>query len=155
MFTSHWKFGMMDFDDVKRVRQSVFVEELGVPEDRAFDWFDGIAAHLLLLDENKQPMAAGRMYPDGDLTRLDWIGVMKPFRGMPYDEFVLRMLLYKAQTLAGSEIAAQAPVDQLPLYTAFGLVPWGDSARIGGYPVQELRVGRDRIHWHSACKGGK
>ena len=54
------------------VRRAVFVQELGLPESAVFDGADGDCIHALAYDDDKQPVAAGRLRLCDDGTF--WIG---------------------------------------------------------------------------------
>lgn len=153
MFTATWKWGLTNFDEVRAVRTAVFIEEGGVSPDEEFDWFDGISAHLLVKTRSGELIAAARMYPDGGQTHIGRIAVMPVFRDQPYKEFCLRMLLFKAQSLAGEEIVVSSPVDDVVLYASFGFVPAGAPVFEHGGEHINMRVKRGEIRWHSQCKG--
>ncbi|MEG1547523.1 MAG: GNAT family N-acetyltransferase [Clostridia bacterium] len=151
MFKAIWSLGLNKFEYARAVREAVFVQERGIAEQEEFDWFDGIAAHLYVSDEADTPIAAGRLYPDGELTRLDRIAVMPDFRGLPYDDLVLRTMLYKAQQLGGDVIATQVLADEVAMYLPFGFTQTATKLMRGG-EYAELTVMRDCVKWDSACK---
>ena len=99
--------------------------------------------------DEKGPIAAGRIFPQGTATGIGAIAVAPGRRGEPFGELVLRILLDKAQTLAGDPILARIRPEEIPLYTAFGF------ARVEGVGTAGLyQVPRDGIRWHSACQEG-
>lgn len=142
---------MEDFEKISAIRRFVNVEERGIAEAAEFDWFDGIAAHILVTDDdNGAPIAAARMYPDGELTRIDRITVMPSDAAALYAEFVLRLALYKAQTLGGADIAVAAECGLGALCAEFGLLPCGEADARGAV---EYRCARDGVKWFSHCAG--
>lgn len=149
MFTTEWKFGMLDFDEVKRIRAVVFSN---VPEEEEFDFFDGIAAHVLVRHEGI-PAATARIYPDGNNTRIDRFAVLSEFSDAGYYELMLRLMLFKAEDLAGMEIIARLSDDDtmVPTFIKFGFVPKGDAIveRAGTY--YDFYVAKDAVKWFSMC----
>lgn len=147
MFTTEWKFGMMDFDEVRAIRRAVFAEEMKIPEKDIFDWEDGIAAHLLVRLADGRAVATARIYPDGEDTRIGFFAVLPDFRGQGYGDVCLRLLLFKAQQLPGSRIAADVPEKYVPYYEWFGFRPAGGGAN----GIQPMRLEREKIHFPSEC----
>ena len=146
VFQSKWEFGLAARDALA-LRRQVYVEELGMPEAQAFDRYDEIGAHVFVWDE-QGPIAAGRIFPQGTATGIGAIAVAQGRRGEPFGELVLRILLDKAQTLAGDPILARLRPEEIPLYVPFGFVPVAGGA--GGL----YQAPRDGIRWHSACQDG-
>ena len=68
-----------------RIRLEVFVQEQQVPEDLEMDEYDvspEAARHLLLLDEDGTPAAAGRFIEyKPDTAKMQRVAVRKPYRG--------------------------------------------------------------------------
>ena len=151
MFKTVWGLGLQQGGDALKVRRAVFVCEQGYDENAEFDHNDGYAAHVFVSDENDAPIASGRMYPDGDRILMDRIAVMPAFRALPYDELVLRVMLYKAQQSQMREIAAAVYEGGEALYLPFGFKKAGDTT-LRGLPAALLTVPRESVIWDSACK---
>ncbi|MCE5236612.1 MAG: GNAT family N-acetyltransferase [Clostridiaceae bacterium] len=137
---------------MRALRSACFVEEQGIAPNEEFDVCDGISAHLFVEDGSGESIAAGRIFPDGESTRIGRICVAPPYRGERYDDLVLRLLLYKAEGLAGGNIVACPRSEEAPFYERFGF-------RREGAPYFErnalrvrLSVPRDGIVWRSECK---
>jgi predicted GNAT family N-acyltransferase len=152
MFIAKWKMGLVEFEGVRAVREEVFVAEQGVPYDEEFDSFDGISFHLYITTEEGLPIAAARIHPEGDNTAIGRIAVIKQFRNAGYEEFALRMLLFKAQNLAGERITTLAPASGRELYERFGFRADGDTESIRNSECVRMSVGRDEITWFSQCR---
>ena len=129
-------------------KRQVLAEEEG-RGDAAFDRYDEIAAHVFVWDA-KGPIAAGRIYPLGETTGLGPIVCAPEHRQAPFADLVLRILLDKAQTLAGDPILTYLRPGEESLYLPFGFERVREAE--GGLAV--YAVGRDRIRWHSACNEG-
>ncbi|MEA5058768.1 Acetyltransferase [bioreactor metagenome] len=142
MFQSKWEFGLMA-KDALALRQAVLVEEMGMDREDAFDHYDEIAAHIYVWD-NEGPIAAGRIYPLGEATGIGAIVTDPSRRQEPFADLVLRILLDKAQTLAGDPIMASPLPEDIPLFSSFGFKKVGENAQVYTVP-------RGGICWHSDC----
>ncbi len=153
MFQTRWSFGRENFDYVRQLRLSCFVEEQGIDENEEFDAFDGISAHLFVEDSTGEPIAAGRIFPDGETTRIGRICVAPKFRGRLYDDLVLRILLYKAEGLAGNNVVTYPAEKDVPFYERFGFVRAGEPFFERNAQRVKLCVQRDKIVWPKECGG--
>jgi len=143
MFQSRWDFGLAA-QDALALRRAVLVEGMGLAEADVFDRYDEIGAHLYIWDANG-PIAAGRIYPQGEATAIGAI-VVAPNQGDAlFADLVLRVLLDKAQTLAGDPILAKPLAKDIPLYRSFGF-------ELAGYAPDVYSVPINGVRWHSACK---
>ncbi len=152
MFSTQWHFGLADFEDCKNIRTRVFVDELGYTPEQAFDWFDGIAAHLLVLLEGK-PIATARIFPTEDSTRIDSIAVLPEYRGQHYGDLCLRVLLYKAANLTVDTVTAFCPPEITGFLTRMGFTPVGTPRESDGAVF--LQVKNDEVNWESPCQREK
>lgn len=143
MFQSRWDFGILA-KDALALRQAVLVDEMGMPPSSAFDRYDELAAHVYVWD-SQGPIAAGRIFPLGEATAIGAIVTAPAHRQAPFADLVLRILLDKAQALAGDPILANPLEQDIPLYTSFGF------AAIPSAP-NTYSVAKDAIRWHSACQ---
>ena len=143
MFQSRWDFGLMA-KDALALRQAVLVDEMGLPRSSAFDRYDEIAAHVYVWDV-RGPIAAARIYPQGQATVIGAIVAAAAHRQDPFADLALRILLDKAQTLAGDPILARPLAQDVPLYRAFGFETTPSTPEVYSVP-------RNGIRWHSACK---
>ncbi|HWS29463.1 MAG TPA: hypothetical protein VN512_05035 [Clostridia bacterium] len=152
MFQARWSFGRENFERVREMRRFCFVQEQGIAQSEEFDAFDGISAHLFVEDEAGTPIASGRIFPDRDITRIGRITTMPDFRNERYDDLVLRLLLYKAEGLAGKSIVTCPRESEAAFYEPFGFKR--DGASFFGRNAMRVRlsVPRDGILWHSDCK---
>ncbi len=152
MFIAKWKMGLVDFEGVRAVREAVFVTEQGVPYDEEFDSFDGLSFHLYITTEEGAPIAAARIHPEGNNTAIGRIAVIKQFRNDGYEEFALRMLLFKAQNLAGERITTLAPESSRELYERFGFRADRTAEFSRRAEYIPMSVGRGDITWFSQCR---
>ncbi|MCG8324000.1 MAG: GNAT family N-acetyltransferase, partial [Thiotrichales bacterium] len=63
-------------DDIRAVRTSVFIEELGVPESLEWDDQDNLCLHLLARNNKGTIIGTARLLDSGQIGRL---AVLKPY----------------------------------------------------------------------------
>jgi hypothetical protein len=59
-----------DREDLRRVREAVFVREQQVPLELEWDGLDEACVHVLALDGGGLPIGTGRLLPDGHIGRM-------------------------------------------------------------------------------------
>jgi hypothetical protein len=135
MFKACWCLGNEDFGGIEALRGA-----LGV----AADALDEYAAHVYVSDENGAPIAAGRMYPVEDALRLDKILAAKVYANLPYEELVLRIMLYRARELPQSAVEVEVVPGIEKILPKFGF------SHVEGEP-RLMRCARGDITWFSQC----
>lgn len=98
------------------VRRIVFIDEQGVPEELEVDDADPISQHLLLFAKD-QPVATGRLTPDGHIGRL---AVLKSCRNRGYGSTILKKLEQLARSRNLTEVVLAAQVTALSFYQKRG-----------------------------------
>lgn len=98
------------------IRRAVFIEEQGVPEELEWDDEDEAALHVLVLEEG-QPIACGRMLPDGHIGRM---AVLKNYRGRGAGRLVLKTLLMEAEKLRRGRVFLNAQIQAAAFYAKYG-----------------------------------
>lgn len=136
MFKAVWSIGRDGFEKIEFLRRAAGVSD-------ACDSTDAYAGHVYVYEETGEPIAAGRMYPDGDALIIDRIAVMPQYDAMPYAELVLRMLLFKAQELPQNDIRIICDESRFALVRRFGFAQSG---------AHTFTCSRNAIVWDSECR---
>ena len=136
MFKAVWSIGRDGFEKIESLRRAAGISD-------ACDSMDAYAGHVYVCEETGEPIAAGRMYPDGDALIIDRIAVMPQYDAMPYAELVLRMLLFRAQELPQNNIRIICDESRFALVRRFGF------ARSGAHT---FTCSRNAIVWDSECR---
>lgn len=112
-----------DWDSLREhaqaLRIEVFVVEQGVPVELEWDEADEISIHAVAYDDEGQPVATGRLLPDGHVGRM---AVRKSARGQGIGSRVLQSLLAEAERLGYQELVLHAQVHALGFYQQHGFV---------------------------------
>lgn len=105
------------------IRQKVFVEEQGIPEEAEFDQLDQICGHYLVYNEEDIPISTGRLQKLHDRTcQIGRIATLKSYRHQGYAEFLMLALVEKARTLGAGRIVLHAQQQAVPFYEKNGFI---------------------------------
>lgn len=110
-------------DDAQRLRIEVFVIEQGVPVELEWDEADTVSIHAVAYDEDGQPVATGRLLPDGHIGRM---AVRQSLRGSGIGSQVLQNLLGVARREGHRELVLHAQVHAQGFYARHGFVADGE-----------------------------
>lgn len=117
-----------DWDSLREhaqaLRIEVFVVEQGVPVELEWDEADEVSTHAVAYDEEGQPVATGRLLPDGHIGRM---AVRKSARGQGIGAMVLQELLLEAKRLGYRELVLHAQTHAVDFYARHGFVLHGEA----------------------------
>ncbi len=124
-----------DWDSVREhaqaLRIEVFVVEQGVPVELEWDEADEVSIHAVAYDDEGQPVATGRLLPDGHIGRM---AVRKSARGRGIGAEVLQALLAEAKRLEHRELVLHAQTHAAGFYARHGFTPEGEEFMEAGIP---------------------
>jgi len=130
-----------DWDSVREhaqaLRIEVFVVEQGVPVELEWDEADEVSMHAVAYDDEGQPVATGRLLPDGHIGRM---AVRKSARGQGLGAAVLRALLEEAKRLQYAELVLHAQTHAMGFYLKHGFKPEGEEFSEAGIPHYKMSM---------------
>lgn len=118
-------------DDAQRLRTEVFVIEQGVPIELEWDESDEVSIHAVVYGEDNQPIATGRLLPDGHIGRM---AVQKALRGFGVGRFLLTSLLNEAKRLGHTALVLHAQSTAKGFYELHGFQSEGSEFMEAGIP---------------------
>ncbi len=128
-----------DWDSLREhaqaLRIEVFVVEQGVPVELEWDEADEVSTHAVAYDEEGQPVATGRLLPDGHVGRM---AVRKSARGQGIGAQVLSALLEEATRLGYRELVLHAQTHAVGFYARQGFELRGEEFIEAGIPHREM-----------------
>ncbi|MDR3410551.1 MAG: GNAT family N-acetyltransferase [Formivibrio sp.] len=134
-----WRKGK---DALSSIRQTVFVEEQGVPAEIELDSADAGATHFLIWDWQGRPAACARLLPEGKVGRM---AVLPAWRGQGLGERLLQAAMQEARQRGWFELRAAAQASVTGFYTQAGFEPVGDPFEAAGIAHQMMRVYLSRL----------
>jgi predicted GNAT family N-acyltransferase len=131
-----------DFDDLRAVREFVFIIEQNIPEEVEFDSVDPDCHHFVARDNQHQAIGTGRLTADGKIGRM---AVLQAWRGQGVGEALLLNLIDKARKLGLVEVKLNAQTTVLGFYEKFGFAKESDVFMEANIPHQLMRLSVDPI----------
>jgi predicted GNAT family N-acyltransferase len=125
---AHWE---QDRERLRRVRETVFVQEQQVPAELEWDEWDPSARHLLAVDAEGGPIGTARLLPNGHIGRM---AVLAAWRGQGVGSALLAELL----RLADGPTFLNAQTSALGFYRRHGFRAEGEEFMDAGIPHQRM-----------------
>jgi predicted GNAT family N-acyltransferase len=124
--------------DARRIRETVFVQEQGVPLALEMDDQDAHCDHALAYTEDGRAVATGRLLPDGHIGRM---AVLKDWRGKGVGGLVLQALLEQARRRGHANAALNAQSYAAGFYRRYGFEVEGAEFMEAGIAHVAMRRG--------------
>ena len=107
-------------DALRNIRQRVFIEEQGVPQEEEWDDKDPKAIHFMAMD-GKRPVGCARLFEDGYFGRM---AVLAEHRGQHWGSRLIRAMgEYYQRELRGRILKASVQAQAYNFYLHNGFVP--------------------------------
>ncbi len=121
-------------DYAKEVRQKVFIDEQGFHHE--FDDIDKTAAHIVMFDEDRTPVATCRIFWDAEMNTyiLGRLAVIKEYRGRHIGSAIVKEAEKYVQKSGGNSIALHAQCRAAAFYQKLGFAAFGDIEDEEGCP---------------------
>ena len=122
------------------IRQKVFIEEQGVPQEMEIDELDPIAWHALAFRGN-QCIGTGRLTEVAQNTgQIGRMAVLASFRGNGVGKAILMHLIDLAVSQKMSSISLHSQVSAIPFYEKFGFKAEGAIYEEAGIPHRNMML---------------
>lgn len=129
----------VDWENAKhklsKIREKVFVCEWRIPRECEFDKQDSKATHMLVLDDEQQAIATGRLTPKGEIGR---IAVVPKYRGPEVYQTLFGALISKANHLGLEKVFVHCELEGVDYYQKQGFEPVGTVFMDAGVPRQKM-----------------
>jgi len=127
-------------DALTAVRETVFVQEQGVPREIEQDALDPDCRHVLAIDDAGRPIGTGRLTPQRTLGR---IAVLPEWRGNGVGDALLQALIDRAHAAGLREVSLHSQASAIGFYERHGFLPEGERYLEAG--IEHLTM-RRRLH---------
>ena len=119
-----------DNADLRRIRESVFIQEQGVTPEQEWDSDDASATHFLAY-EGDFAIGTARLLADGCIGR---VSVLKDWRGLNVGELLMRAVIKEAERLGLKQQRLTAQVHAAGFYERLGFTAVSDEFLEAGIP---------------------
>lgn len=143
-----------DVSALMQLRKEVFIDELKLPHAQEADEHDKMAVYAQIFDDDNTVIATGRLCIDSDHFNISKVCVKRSLRGRSIGDFVMRLLLFRAQELNAADVILSAPTDLTPFFDRYGFKPQGEVYIQDGIQFRNMKVASDEINIEGTC-GGK
>jgi predicted GNAT family N-acyltransferase len=123
-------------DDLRYVRETVFVKEQQVPIEEEWDALDPLCHHVIARDDAGQPLGTGRLTPERKIGRM---AVLRDWRGRGVGDGLLLALIDAARQQQWPEVSLHAQVSAEAFYVRHGFLPYGERFWEAGIEHQSMR----------------
>ena len=121
------------------IRKKVFIEEQKVPEELEWDEFDELCIHVLVTNHQNNPIATGRIKPDGHIGRM---AVLKEYRNTGIGTAILKELIKSAhnnhQGKHLTKVYLHAQTTAIPFYEKQGFISCSDEFMDANIPHKTM-----------------
>jgi predicted GNAT family N-acyltransferase len=124
-------------DQLRWLREQVFVIEQSVPRELEWDGQDEASSHFLALNEAGQPLGCARLLPTGQIGRM---AVLQEQRGHGLGMRLLIEAIEHAKRLGFTRVTLHAQTHAAGFYRKAGFLPFGDEFMEAGIPHQEMAL---------------
>lgn len=124
-------------DEIRKVRQAVFVEEQSVPPELEWDGEDDACLHFLALSEDAEPIGTVRLMEGGKIGRL---AVCKHWRGKGVGRALMAAVMAMAQAEGNTTLYLDAQVAAIGFYEKFGFLAHGPVFDDAGIPHRRMSL---------------
>lgn len=123
-------------EELRAVRETVFVQEQQVPIEEEWDALDPLCQHVIARDQNRLPIGTGRLTPERRIGRM---AVLADWRGQGVGEAMLAALIEQARNLGWPAVSLNAQVSAEDFYARHGFIPHGERFYEAGIEHQSMR----------------
>ena len=123
-------------DDLRAVREPVFVQEQQVPIALEWDELDPLCVHVIARDADGHAIGTGRLTPERKIGRM---AVLPDWRGKGVGDALLLALIREAAQQHWPELRLHSQVSALGFYVKHGFVPYGERFMEAGIEHQSMR----------------
>ncbi len=125
-----------DIQDLRLVRETVFVLEQKVPIEEEWDDLDPRCRHVLARDRHHRPIGTGRLTPEHKIGRM---AVLPEWRGKGVGDAMLVALMDQARAQGWTEVKLNAQVSAERFYARHGFTAYGERFMEAGIEHQAMR----------------
>ena len=121
MIATKWFQGKDSLNDVLKIRNKIFIEEMNLGYNGISDIYDDFAFNVVLYDDD-EAVGSGRLLFKNGRYFIDNVGVLKEYRGNHYGDLIVRMLVRKAVNMGAENTSALVDNNCESLFRNIGFI---------------------------------
>jgi predicted GNAT family N-acyltransferase len=125
------------YDALLSVRQIVFLEEQGVPEEEERDEHDASSIHFLARDGSGYPIGTARLLDSGRIGR---VAVLREWRGRGLGRALMKAVVAETRLREMPRPHLHAQVQTISFYESLGFVLCGEEFEEAGILHREMEL---------------
>ena len=133
----------VDLDDIRAVREAVFVVVENANDGVGLDTVDADCFHFIARDNQHQAIGIARLAPD---KAIECMAVLEAWRDQGVGKALVLALIDKARKLGWTEVKLNATADVIGFYEKFGFVKMGHTITESNAPKQPMHLTLDRTN---------
>ncbi|MDU0114814.1 GNAT family N-acetyltransferase [Psychrosphaera aquimarina] len=133
-------------DEIRLIREKVFVCEYRLPQDSEFDNIDRNCEHVLIRDNENTAIATGRICANGKISR---IAVLMKHRKHDVSSQVISKLLAIAKNKGLKKVYIDSELDDVEKYRKYGFNAISNVFMDAGIAKQALACPLDKFKSHN------
>ncbi len=123
--------------EIRKIRQSVFVEEQGIDPALEWDSLDTLANFVIAIDNTAGPVGTARFFDDGKIGRM---AVLKEWRNQGIGRAMLAKIGEQTRTAGNNTLHLSAQQSAIPFYEKNGFCCQGDTYYEAGILHQNMVI---------------
>jgi predicted GNAT family N-acyltransferase len=127
-----------DFDQIFRIREAVFEQEMGIAEEAQLDGFDAVAHHYIMVVSGRAVGVARWRVTLGGNIRLERLAILPAFRKMGLGAALMQKMLGDVPKSRRTFI--ECPIHQQAYFNRFGFQPEGEVFDFQGIPHVRMEL---------------
>ncbi len=124
-------------DDLLSVRQIVFVDEQGVPEEEERDEHDTSSIHFLARDSSGHPIGTARLLDSGRIGR---VAVLREWRGRGLGRALMNAVVAETRLRGMPRPHLHAQVQTISFYESIGFAVCGEEFEEAGILHRKMEL---------------
>ena len=152
MIQGKFILGQEHMSELHKIWEEVFVKEAGLPKDQVCKEKYGKSIHAMVYvgSDLTCPVAAGSLAVNADFAELERIAVLRDYRGKQYGDFLVRMLLDKANSAGIQNIFVRVPDSEKEFFLKLGFIEQREELNSFGLPCISMKYSNNMIR--KCCK---
>lgn len=124
-------------DDIRRIRQTVFVEEQGIDPTLEWDSLDALASFVIATHNTAGPVGTARFFNSGKIGRM---AVLKDWRNQGIGRDMLAKIVEQTRAAGNTTLHLSAQQSAIPFYEKNGFCCQGDTYYEAGILHQNMVI---------------